>query len=148
MSEKIAYKYLLHKLGFITCRKILRYGTAGFTSPPKEVLLRILVHCPRPGFDSRTLGPMASTITARPPRRSSAHFTGSAICQLFTEHKHLLDVVISKVHHEHWFCLLFPDTSPRDCQRMRNIHYFSLSYHSFAQLRWTCLARRAVATSP
>jgi hypothetical protein len=44
----------------------------GFTSSPKEVMRLILsplkVHSPRPGLNPRTLGPVANTITTRPPR--------------------------------------------------------------------------------
>jgi hypothetical protein len=29
--------------GILTCRKILRHGTADFTSPPKEVMLLIFI---------------------------------------------------------------------------------------------------------
>jgi hypothetical protein len=53
--------------GFLTCHKILRHGTDGFTSPPKAVVLRILsplkIHRPRPSLKSRSFGPMASTLT-------------------------------------------------------------------------------------
>jgi hypothetical protein len=45
----------------------------GFTSHPKEGVLRILIALknpsPRPGLNTRTLGPMASTLTITPPRR-------------------------------------------------------------------------------
>jgi hypothetical protein len=34
---------VLHSAGFLTCRKILRHGTDGFTSPPKEVELQIFI---------------------------------------------------------------------------------------------------------
>jgi hypothetical protein len=49
---------------FLTRRKISRHGTDGFTSPPKVVVLHIFIalkiNCPRPGFNPRILGPMAS----------------------------------------------------------------------------------------
>jgi hypothetical protein len=58
--------------GSFPCRKILRHGANSFTSPPKDVVLRILsilkFHNPRPGLNPRTLGSMASTITTIPPR--------------------------------------------------------------------------------
>jgi hypothetical protein len=48
------------------CRKILRHGTDGFTSPPKKVVLWILtplkIHCPRPSLNPRTLGPVPNTL--------------------------------------------------------------------------------------
>jgi hypothetical protein len=53
--------------------KILRHVTNGFTSPPKEGVLRIFVALKNPspwlGFNPRTLGPMANTLTITPPRR-------------------------------------------------------------------------------
>jgi hypothetical protein len=57
----------------LTC-KMLRHGTAGFTSPPKEVVLRIFIalkiYLPRPSLNPRTLGPVVSTIITRPSRAS------------------------------------------------------------------------------
>jgi hypothetical protein len=51
------------------------YGADGFTSPPKEAVLRILllleIHRPRPGLNPRTLGSVTITITTRPPRTIS-----------------------------------------------------------------------------
>jgi hypothetical protein len=45
-------------------------GTDGFTSPPKEVVLRIFITLKNPwsGSNPRTLGPVASTLTTSPPR--------------------------------------------------------------------------------
>jgi hypothetical protein len=54
--------------GYLTCCKILLHGADGFTSPPKENVLRICVTLPRPGLNPRTLDPMANTLTARSPR--------------------------------------------------------------------------------
>jgi hypothetical protein len=58
---------------FIKCRNILRHANYGFTSPPKEGVLQICITLknpsPRPGFNPRTLGPMASTLSISPPRR-------------------------------------------------------------------------------
>jgi hypothetical protein len=64
-------KYLCHTpQGSLTCRKLERHGADSFTSPPKEVVLRILsplkIHRPRPGLNPRNFGPMASKITSRP----------------------------------------------------------------------------------
>ena len=50
-------------LGSFTRRK-LRHGTDGFTSPPKEGVLRIF----SPGLNPRTRVPEASTLTPRPPK--------------------------------------------------------------------------------
>jgi hypothetical protein len=54
---------------FFTCRKILRHGTSGFTSPPKECVLRIFIALTRQGLNLRTYGPTASNITITLPRR-------------------------------------------------------------------------------
>jgi hypothetical protein len=55
--------------GSLTCRNILRLETDGFTSLPKEVVLRIFINTlPSAGFEPANLGPVASTITTRPPR--------------------------------------------------------------------------------
>jgi hypothetical protein len=64
-----ARKVLLHAVN-------LRHGTDGFTSPPKEVVLRIFItlkkiHRPRSGSNPRTLGPMASTLTTSPTRSTT-----------------------------------------------------------------------------
>jgi hypothetical protein len=43
-SENFAYQYLKYLKVSLTCRKILRHGTSGFTSHPNKVTL-ILVTC-------------------------------------------------------------------------------------------------------
>jgi hypothetical protein len=59
----------------LTCLKILRHGADGFTFPPKEVVLRILLPLemcrPRAGLNPRTLGPIASTLSNTPTRMTS-----------------------------------------------------------------------------
>jgi hypothetical protein len=64
--------YLFTLRGSLTCHKILRHGADDFSSPMKEVVLQRLLPLnicrPRPGLKPRTLGPMSSTITTRPPR--------------------------------------------------------------------------------
>jgi hypothetical protein len=56
----------------LTCCKIL-HGTFGFTSYPKESVLRIFMvlknSSPWPGSNPRPLGPVASILTTTPPRR-------------------------------------------------------------------------------
>jgi len=50
----------------------LRHGTDGFTSPPKEGVLRIVsplkIRWLRPGLNPQTYVPKASTLTPRPPK--------------------------------------------------------------------------------
>jgi hypothetical protein len=57
----LVYVYLCHtKQGFLTCRKILRHGTASFTYRPKEGVLHIFIAFKNhslPCSNSRTLGP-------------------------------------------------------------------------------------------
>jgi hypothetical protein len=64
------FQYLKYVNGSLTCRKILRRGTSGFTSHPKESVLRILIapisSSPRPGLKPRPLGPVAGTLTTTP----------------------------------------------------------------------------------
>jgi hypothetical protein len=65
-------KYLCHTpQGYLTWRKNL-HEADDFTSPLKEgvlpTVIALKIHRPRPGLNPRTLGPMVSTITTRPPR--------------------------------------------------------------------------------
>jgi hypothetical protein len=75
-SENLAYQLLRYVNGSFTCRKILRHGTSGFTSHPKEGVLRIFIAhknpSSRPGLNPRLLGAVASTLTTAPPRRLCA----------------------------------------------------------------------------
>jgi hypothetical protein len=52
----------------------LRHVASGFTSPPVEGVIRIVIvlknPSPRPGLNLWTLGPMVSTLTSTPPRRT------------------------------------------------------------------------------
>jgi hypothetical protein len=53
--------------------KVLWHGAFGFTSPPKKGVLRIFVALqapsPLPGWNQRTVGPIASKLGITPPRR-------------------------------------------------------------------------------
>jgi hypothetical protein len=66
-------QYLRYLKGSLTCHKILRHETSGFTSHPKESVLRTFIALknpsPRPGLNPYPLGPVASTLTTTPPRR-------------------------------------------------------------------------------
>jgi hypothetical protein len=63
--------HLTPQISLTRC-KILRLETDGFTSPPKEVVLRISmaikIHRRRPGLNPPILGPLASTLTITLPR--------------------------------------------------------------------------------
>jgi hypothetical protein len=54
-SDTFAYQYLKYLKGSLTCHKILRHGTSGFTFHPKEGVLRIFIALknplPRPGLN-------------------------------------------------------------------------------------------------
>jgi hypothetical protein len=54
------YQYISYLKGSLTCHKILRHGADGFTSPPKEVVLRIVIALKIPslsaGFEPANLG--------------------------------------------------------------------------------------------
>jgi hypothetical protein len=60
MVVNFAEKYLCHTPQCsLTCRKFLLRGADYFTSPPKEIFVRILsplkIHCPWPDFNPQTL---------------------------------------------------------------------------------------------
>jgi hypothetical protein len=82
-SENFAYQYLRYFKGYLTCCKILRHGTFGFRSHPKEGLLRTFIAIknpsPRQGLNPRPLGPLASTLTTTPPRRRDFRFRGRVL---------------------------------------------------------------------
>jgi hypothetical protein len=71
--ENIAYQYLKYLKISLTFRIILLHRNSGFTSHPKEGVLRIFIalknSSPRPGSNPRPLGPVASILTTTPPRR-------------------------------------------------------------------------------
>jgi hypothetical protein len=68
-NENFAYQHLRCVNGFLTRRKILRHWASGFTSHPKEGVLRIFIALKppshRPGFNPRPLGPVAATTQPR-----------------------------------------------------------------------------------
>jgi hypothetical protein len=72
-NENFAYQYLKYVKGSSTCRKILRHGTSGFSSHPKEGVLRIFIvlNNPslRPCLNLRPLSPVANTLTTIPPKQ-------------------------------------------------------------------------------
>jgi hypothetical protein len=82
-SDNFSYQYLKYLKGSLTCRKILRHGTSGFTSHPKEGVLRIFIAVinpwPRSGLNRRPLDPVASTVTTTPPRRLLLYRTSEDI---------------------------------------------------------------------
>jgi hypothetical protein len=64
-TPTVHFRHLLHAAN-------LRHGTHGFTSLPKDGVLRIFpslkIRRLRPGLNTRTLVPEASTLTPRPPK--------------------------------------------------------------------------------
>jgi hypothetical protein len=72
-EEFCPVKYFYSHKWLPTRRKILRHEPSGFTSPPKEGVLRIFIALKSPstwlGLNPQTLGPMASTLTILRPRR-------------------------------------------------------------------------------
>jgi hypothetical protein len=68
-----AYKYLKYLNGSLTSSKILRHGTSGFNSHPKEGVMWIFNSLKNPlilpGMKPRPLRPVASALTTTPPRR-------------------------------------------------------------------------------
>jgi hypothetical protein len=63
-SENFACQYLKYFKGSLTCRKILRYETSGFTFHPKKDVLWIFIALtnplPRPGLNLRPFGSVAA----------------------------------------------------------------------------------------
>jgi hypothetical protein len=66
-------KYLKYLKGPLTSRKILRHGTSGFNSRPKEGVMWIFNSLKNPlilpDMKPRPLRPVASALTTTPPRR-------------------------------------------------------------------------------
>jgi hypothetical protein len=67
---------------FLTCRKISRYGTDGFTSPPKEVVLTIFIAVKNPSTASECepaiLGSSGKHATTRPSRATCEYLKMTA----------------------------------------------------------------------
>jgi hypothetical protein len=64
------------RIDFYGCLKILRHGADGFTSPPKEIVLRVFIALKNPsGLNPLTVGPMANTLTTRSPWTTSVYNT-------------------------------------------------------------------------
>jgi hypothetical protein len=88
-NENLVYPSLWDFERSLTCRKILRHGTSGFTSYLKEGVLWIIIALknPLPCQDSnpRPLGPVTSTLTTTPPRRLRIHFFSWRRCGSSTQ---------------------------------------------------------------
>jgi hypothetical protein len=71
--ENFTYQYLKYLKGFLTCHKISRQGTSGFTSHPKEGMMWIFIApknpSPLPVLNPRPLGPVANILKTVAPRR-------------------------------------------------------------------------------
>ena len=73
----------------------LRHGTDGFTSPPKEGVLRIFFARLRPGLNPRTWVPKTSTLTSRPPRQlASLYCTNISQCTVQKRFKKWIFIVV------------------------------------------------------
>jgi hypothetical protein len=72
-NENLVYPSPWDFKSSLICHKILRHGNSGFTSHPKEGVLRIFIvlksPLPSPASNSWPLGPVASIPTSTPPRR-------------------------------------------------------------------------------
>jgi hypothetical protein len=67
---------------FLSCHKILRHRSNGFT-PQQEGVLRILVVLrSRVGLKPRTLGPLASTLTITSPRTTNEELNNVQFYQI------------------------------------------------------------------
>jgi hypothetical protein len=79
--------------GSLTCRKILLVGVNGFTSPSKEVVLRIVIAVKNPspsdGFESAKLWSFASTLTSTPPRITAHHPLRQLIWKISSGYVHV-----------------------------------------------------------
>jgi hypothetical protein len=70
-------QFLILGKWYFTCCETLRHGASGLTSSPKKGVLRnfiVLNPSRQRGFNPRTLGPLASTLTITPPRRLRRYF--------------------------------------------------------------------------
>ena len=78
-SDKFCSEALISAWGSFTCRKFTTRVTHGFTSLPKEVILRNFmlwkIHRPRTGLNPRTSDPVASMITTGPPGSTTEYST-------------------------------------------------------------------------
>ena len=84
-GREIADEFCLKMLDFhVTFRDLLhavnlRHGTDGFTSPPKEVVLRIFFALKNPtasvGFEPANLGTKGQHATSKPPKPPYHHIT-------------------------------------------------------------------------
>jgi hypothetical protein len=78
--QNFAYQYLKYLEGFLTC-KILRHGTSGFTSYPKEGVLRIFIELknplPRPGLTLESSGKISHN--AEHSRRMVVSYVGDCV---------------------------------------------------------------------
>jgi hypothetical protein len=70
-NENLVYPHPWDFKRDFTCRKILRHETSGFTSHPKEGVLRIFIALKNPSpwrcSNPQPLGPVASTLITTPP---------------------------------------------------------------------------------
>jgi hypothetical protein len=100
---KIDEKYFCSYLQVIfTCLKILRHEALGFTSSPKEGVLRILIALkslsPQPGLNTRTLSP-----SIIPPRMTWGG-TSKILIYLALDSSLWISVFVHYILLTSWFC--------------------------------------------
>jgi hypothetical protein len=90
----LANRVLLHAVN-------VRHGTDGFTSPPKEGVLRILNPSSSAGFEPATLGPVARTLTTTPPRATRTKVYTHRFIRTYT-HAHTYTQIDTYEHSSAW----------------------------------------------
>jgi hypothetical protein len=87
----------------LTCRKILWHVTSGFTSHPKESVLRIFIALKnpssQPGLNTRPFGPVATTLATKPPRRLNGSILPTLIVSLLSSLNAVKGILVP---FDHW----------------------------------------------
>jgi hypothetical protein len=86
--------------------KKLRHGTSGFTSHPKEGVLRIFIviknPSPRPGLNRRPVGSVARTLTTAPPTQHNLKTEYSAeVLNTFSSTSTIVIILLVASEHIH-----------------------------------------------
>jgi hypothetical protein len=85
--QNFAYQHLSYLKGYLTCCTILRHWADGFTTRPKEVVLRTSVSLKNPslsaGFEHSNLGSSGKHDKITPPRTTSCPFNNTLLPETF-----------------------------------------------------------------